>query len=784
MKDESLRKSLHAIARRDIPENTNLWPRLAAALEQKQSVPLHPKWRLAWTIVIVLLGLSVVTGVAYAIGRITGYLPGIGFVQPNSLRVLAEPVSQTRDGITLTIEQVVVDSERTVIVYKTEGLTIAAANSRGEGGPFGSTQLLRLPDGTLMEEDPDRGYAGTPEPVINDVRTQGGWPNYVWRLVYPPIPSQVDEGMLLIPILQTMPPDAAPENWTITFHLKPAPADMTLAPIIGMTQPGGLAEGTPVAGEMAGPTSSTISTQNGFTLQLDNVIELDDGFVFTGNLSWEDTAFPTGRGARLQEVPMTLIDSSGQDIPIEPVQLVNGSYTDENQTTWSYRTNRKAFSGSLMLRIDSLTTTMIAPDVNFELDLGSNPHIGQLWQINRDFVLAGYHLRLLSVQLIADTNPCWKSDLNFNFASDQAGVSAYVSDVIPQTALEGTCSGGGGGGGGPVDPKLFTTGTSYNNLPTGLHHFTITTYIPYTVSGPWQVTWNPPVVAAPTPTPEPGACLTLEKWNQLINRNDPLPSGIRGKIVTTVNEGGLLPAIYVSSLDGSDSRKIDTGAWPALSSDGTRLVYSAADGLHVLDLSTGQSSSLGVDGYRLAWSPDSTRMLYTTTFDLYVINADGSGKQKIDTGEAEILSSVGWLPDNQTIVYGVLGGSGFTFTKYNLLNGDRKELFSFQNKAGYGAISPDGQWIVFDDKEFGADNWGIYIARLDGSQRRLVASSDVPTAFTSVWNEGSPAGIADQWLILNTQNSDGTQIPILINPFTCQASRLQNVNGIVEGWSP
>jgi Tol biopolymer transport system component len=259
---------------------------------------------------------------------------------------------------------------------------------------------------------------------------------------------------------------------------------------------------------------------------------------------------------------------------------------------------------------------------------------------------------------------------------------------------------------------------------------------------------------------------------------------VGGRIVTTVNEGGLLPAIYVSNLDGSGSRKIGTGAWTSLSSDGMRLVYSAADGLQVFDLSTGRITSFGTDGNRPVWSPDDARILFSTTFDLYIINADGSGLRKIDTGSAEIFSSVGWLPDNQTIVYGAMGGSGFTFTTYNLQNGERKALFSFQNKAGFGAISPDGQWIVFDDKVFGEDNWGIYIARLDGSQRSLVASWDVPTAFTSVWNAGAGMVSGDQWLILNTSSSDGTRIPVLIDPFTCQAVRLQNVNGIVEGWSP
>ena len=232
MNDESIRKSLESIARSNIPENMNLWPRLAARIEHKGMLPISTKWKLVWTILLVLLGLSAVTGVVYALGRMTGYIPGIGFVQTQSLRVLAEPVSQTRDGITVTLEQVIADSERTVVVYKTEGLTIAAANSKGEGATFGSAPYLRLPDGTLLAEAPEIGYAGTPEPLIADEHTQGGWPNYVRRLVYPPVPQKAQELMLLIPVIQTMPAGAAPENWTFIFQLKPAPADMILAPVM------------------------------------------------------------------------------------------------------------------------------------------------------------------------------------------------------------------------------------------------------------------------------------------------------------------------------------------------------------------------------------------------------------------------------------------------------------------------------------------------------------------------------------------------------------------------
>ena len=142
------------------------------------------------------------------------------------------------------------------------------------------------------------------------------------RLVYPPIPSDVNELTLLIPVLQNMPIGAAAENWSLTFHLKPAPADVTYAPVIEVTPATqAVAPPSPVAGETGVPALSNIATSNGFTLQLDNVIELEDGYVFTGNSSWNDSMFPTGAGVISEAVIPVLTDASGQIIPVEQVPL-------------------------------------------------------------------------------------------------------------------------------------------------------------------------------------------------------------------------------------------------------------------------------------------------------------------------------------------------------------------------------------------------------------------------------------------------------------------------------
>jgi len=787
MKEDHMKQALENIALSGAPEPINLWLEIEARLNERKSFVTTLRARPVLAIIIVFLIVLLLTGAAYAIGLLTGYIPGIGFVQTTSLRVLSEPVSQTRQGATVTIEQVVVDSQRTVIVYKTEGLTIAAANSNGEGGPFGAPTSLRLPDGTNIEASTDNGYGGTPEPLVDNIHTEGGWPNYVSRLVYPSVPPQVNELTLIIPILQTMPPGAAPENWEITFQLKPAPPDMTFSPITELaaaSTPRQTEQASP--GETNTPALSNTATLHGFTFRLENVIELDDGFVFTGSLSWDDSAFPTGKGFAGAAIP-TLTDESGQKIPIEEVQL-NATY-DEHHAPWSYRTNRKAFSGPLVLSIQSIKTSMTAPAVDFAVDFGSNPQIGETWEINHDFVVEGHTIRLLSVSLGAVPDTCQGVGVDFNFRGDAPGVDAYLGDMVTVTPMVCTPGvRGGGGGGGPVDPNVFSTGVTYKDIPSGVHHFSVNVSVPYEVQGPWQVIWNPPMAAGPTPTAEPEACLTTDKWKQLIDRSDPLPPELTqlGAHILISSDAGPAPTsnfplLQISNLDGSDRRDlVNGGGWSALSPDGAHLIYGDEKGLHILDIPTGQDTLLGVDGDVPVWSPDGTRIMYTTFSDLYVMNADGSGSQKINTGAAQMINSIGFLPDNQTIVYSVYG-EGFTFTTQNLQSGETKKLFTVFSKAGLGVLSPDGGWIAFSDREFGGNGPGIFVSRLDGSERRLVASADVPSAFYPAW---SPDG---KWLLVSTaeySQTDPTPVyrPMAIELATCRVIALPPAQGDVLSW--
>lgn len=143
---------------------------------------------------------------------------------------------------------------------------------------------------------------------------------------------------------------------------------------------------------------------------------------------------------------------------------------------------------------------------------------------------------------------------------------------------------------------------------------------------------------------------------------------------------------------------------------------------------------------------------------------------------------MGWLRDNPGIIYSVLSGEGFTLFMRDLESGVVQNLFSVQNKWGFGMVSPDGQWIAFLDHVFGEPSYGVFVSRLDGSERRLMAAPDIPMSFRLVW---SPDG---RWLLINTRDDRESDTipayrPVLIELSTCRAIAFPDVRGDVEGWA-
>jgi Tol biopolymer transport system component len=128
-------------------------------------------------------------------------------------------------------------------------------------------------------------------------------------------------------------------------------------------------------------------------------------------------------------------------------------------------------------------------------------------------------------------------------------------------------------------------------------------------------------------------------------------------------------AVYTMASDGSDLQQLTSegqvmaAAW---SPDGTRLAITRSyavgerktgNDIYVLDLETGEEQRLTNDGtaWKPSWSPDGTRIAFTSNdtgairdADLYVINADGSGRIRL-TDTPEIEEDTAWAPDGSAI---------------------------------------------------------------------------------------------------------------------------------------
>ena len=211
------RSVLDAAVRPQVPDEINLFPRIAAQLERTSNVQAL-RARPAIVILAVAVALGLLSGVVYAVGRSLGYVPGMGIVEQGTvLRILAEPAVVEREGITLTVTQGLADPEKTVIHYQVENIpehALARDYREGETPAPRCTlnDSLRLPDATRLLPTGGQGRS---------------WQlGFEYRETFEPLPTDVYEVTLLVTCLLETAPGLAPENWEVPLAFVPAPPEM------------------------------------------------------------------------------------------------------------------------------------------------------------------------------------------------------------------------------------------------------------------------------------------------------------------------------------------------------------------------------------------------------------------------------------------------------------------------------------------------------------------------------------------------------------------------------
>ena len=751
----------------------------------KRSTEMQPRpyfssrlaWRFALAVLLVLISAALLIGpqrIVNAMRELFGYIPGVGMVSQDApLRVLKEPASVTRAGVTISVSQAVLDSTHSLLVYQVDGLP---ADSIYMIEPDAKQPLpiciqspkLRLPDGKLLE--PDHIYQGKSWVSGNDE-----------RISYPALPAQFDNAVLVVACVDGTKNGSVPENWEIPLHFVPAPPQMTVYPVIDIATPTPAASPSAPVPQASPSATGQLAFPYGVSLALDRVVQLQDGYLLQASLNWNGDELYV---APPPDDPQTrLLDANGQEIPIEASQSDQPYAPTTQRYFMDYKTDSITASGPLTLSVDSIAV-VLSTKGSFAFDPGPDPKAGQTWPLDQDLVVDGYRIHVRSANVVSLGNA--GLGYSFDMESDNGVMYATVDDLEHPTS-----GGSGGGSGGPS----FSASFSYAG---GLQHGPITvtiTEITVRLAGPWQVSWTPPPgsVHAASPTPRSNVCLTSAAIQKALANPGTLPPGLGGRLAFDAiyyppnNDYTNYPPwkVAVGSLDGSNIQTLTVGSWASFSPDGTRVVYGSPDGLVIATLATGATSVLpgtASTDINPLWSRDGKEIAFVrgpAVFDIFLIDADGSNlRQLTHTNVSE--SIVAWMPDGSGLLFSVPGPNGSSHRVLDPQTGKTRTLLNVNYDQSNIDISPDGKRLAFSEKVFG-DKVAWYVSNLDGSQRRLLIDTEPTyTISPAFW---SPDG---DWLAFTVSDQvEHSMVHVtLLQVDTCQIVLLPKLVGNVSAWAP
>jgi hypothetical protein len=358
----------------------------------KRAIPIKPRmvFKPAWAVVFVLALLVIVfsgPGIVAALGRVFGYVPEVGLIETtHGLRMLAEPVSITREGVTLTITNVLVYEDHVELIYEVNGVDPVYGNTGDMCGAYHPANNfwsdadadLRLPDGTIVRRD----YAG-------EYQFEN---RYAMKPIYAlNVPADVNEMSMVLKCLPFTKLGSAPENWEVPFKLVSIPA--------------GTVVGNPVI-DVGQRTEEVHTPSTKVTMTLERIVPIDSATIFylSFNMADHDPSLTS-----IMPVGAYLVDSQGQRIPLIG-NFAWQSFDHRTGTAFEFVSALKPAEGPLTIFVEK-TIAYYAPlhtdppqakpeDLSFTFDAGTDPQQGQAWNLNNDFRIAGHRLRVTSARAI------------------------------------------------------------------------------------------------------------------------------------------------------------------------------------------------------------------------------------------------------------------------------------------------------------------------------------------------------------------------------------------------
>jgi hypothetical protein len=467
---------LDDIAKDYIPDNTNLVPRVAAQLERKSPM-MTLRTRPFVAFLIALLILLALSGVAYALGLSLGYFPGLGLVpQDAQFRILSEPVSQTRDGITVTITRAISNSDQMSVTLKVENVPtekqtfqilpdLQTCRSYPDSYPE-----LRFPNGESVKI-----YSGKIDPLT------GG---YQAQYKFSSVPVNATGAILFIPCIHgAIASGILPENWEVSMRFVSAPPELalTVIPVTVIPTMQTVLEPTLLAETGLPPEPATDKSDR---LPVIQVIDTGNDYILIGTFNPPAPRSDEKGIYALSDI--VLHDGNHQVIEDEeyPPDLDLTPYLvgDPGKRVWAVKFT-KQYMPPLHLTYQTLYLSSPLPQdaYTFDFDAGLNPQAGQEWDLNQEFQLAGHAVTLKKITAGANS-------YTFFFRTDDENVDSvgmYNLDDIQITGYPPASSNGRFGLGHWSLTKV------YSELPRGNLRIVLSGIYLFGKSEDWTMSWQP-----------------------------------------------------------------------------------------------------------------------------------------------------------------------------------------------------------------------------------------------------------------------------------------------------
>ncbi|TET32390.1 MAG: DUF4179 domain-containing protein, partial [Anaerolineales bacterium] len=299
--------------------------------------------RPAWTVALAILSLMIISTLVIgpqrvyaAVRQLFGYIPGVGIVDQSSpIRMLAEPVSVTRDGITVSVNQAVLNATETRLDFGVSGVPLSAYPKEEAVSGCIEREYLRLPDGTEIS-------------------------------LNAPIPANVDKATFVLPCIFNTLPGTSPTDWELPLHFVAPPPDLTILPVIDVT-PQATPTGSNPGPNGETPTATTVATTQAAVL-VDKIIETEDGYMLLGSVRPD---IPEGSWLQVTGAA-TILDADGKKVSYSfpnDVQPLDDSSLAQGGFGWAMQIKGTGVKFPLTIHFSGVIISQVDPQASAEITI-------------------------------------------------------------------------------------------------------------------------------------------------------------------------------------------------------------------------------------------------------------------------------------------------------------------------------------------------------------------------------------------------------------------------------